>query len=91
MGLGSLTAYRVKERPSSVTEILQELGIEKKVSNPINNSGVYSFKAEELKAEHLVSIPFEIPISKEKASSKSNNVSDDFKEIFDDFFGSFNK
>ena len=70
--LDRLTAYRVKERPSSVTDILLDLGIGKKVSNPDSNFGVYSFKSEELKAEHRVSIP-RAPLNKQAESS--NNAS----------------
>ncbi|BBC22619.1 serine/threonine-protein kinase [Pseudanabaena sp. ABRG5-3] len=83
--LNRMTAYRVKERPSPVTEILQELGIEKKVSNPINNSGVYSFKSEELKAEHRVSILLatatQQPKSSHNTSSSKQNVSKSHVEL----------
>jgi formylglycine-generating enzyme required for sulfatase activity len=70
--LDRLTAYRVKERPSSVTESLQELGFGQKTSTSVNtSSGVYSFKAEELKAEHRVSIPSAIP-NKQATKTKSS-------------------
>jgi len=74
--LDRMTAYRVKERPISVIEILIELGITEKASNPVNNTGVYSFKAEKLKAEHRVSIPratlTQQPKSSNNASSNQN-------------------
>jgi serine/threonine protein kinase len=74
--LDRLTAYKVKERPNSVTEILQDL-VGQKTSTSVNtSSGVYSFKAEELKAEHRVSISS--PISNNQATktiSSKNTVS----------------
>jgi serine/threonine protein kinase len=55
--LDQMTAYRVKQRPNSITEILQELGVKRKTSTSVNtSSGIYSFKAEELKVAHRVSI-----------------------------------
>jgi len=70
--LDRMTAYRVKERPNSVAEILQELEGEKKVSNLINNSGIYSFKPEELKAEHRVSIPLATATQKPESSNNTS-------------------
>ncbi len=78
--LDRMTAYRVKERPNSVTEILQELVVEQKTPTSVNtSSGVYSFKAENLQAEHRVSIPSaipskQVPISNQNTSSKSNGL-----------------
>jgi hypothetical protein len=72
--LDRLTAYRVKERPNSVTEILLDLGIGKKASTSVNtSSGVYSFKAEELKAEHRVSIPSATSNKQATKTTSSNN------------------
>ena len=72
--LDRMTAYRVKERPNSVTESLQELGVGRKTSTSVNIfSGVYSFKAEELQAEHRVSIPSAIPNKQATKTSSSKN------------------
>jgi serine/threonine protein kinase len=72
--LDRMTAYRVKERPNSVTESLQELGVGRKTSTSVNtSSGVYSFKAEELKAEHRVSIPSSIPNKQAPSSNKNSS------------------
>ncbi|MFN5725393.1 MAG: protein kinase domain-containing protein, partial [Pseudanabaena sp.] len=74
------TAYRVKERPNSVTESLQELGVGRKTSTSVNIfSGVYSFKAEELQAEHRVSIPSAIP--NKQATKISSNSPDSNQNI----------
>ena len=72
--LDQMTAYRVKERPNSVTEILLDLGIGKKVSNPVNNSGVYSFKAEELNGVNRVTIPY--ANTKKQATKTTSSVSE---------------
>jgi serine/threonine protein kinase len=72
--LDRMTAYRVKERPNSVTESLQELGFGRETSTSVNtSSGVYSFKAEELQAEHRVSIPSAIPNKQATKSTSSNS------------------
>ncbi|MFN9829056.1 MAG: protein kinase domain-containing protein [Pseudanabaena sp.] len=70
--LDRMTAYRVKERPNSVIETLQELGIGKKASNPVNNSGVYSFKAEELNGVNRVTIPY--ANTKKQAAKTTSSV-----------------
>ena len=75
--LDRLTSYRVKERPSSVIETLRELGVGRKTSTSINtSSGIYSFKAEELQAEHRVSIPSGIP---NKQTTKTSSSVSEFK------------
>ncbi|WP_434684839.1 protein kinase domain-containing protein [Pseudanabaena minima] len=71
--LDRLTAYRVKERPSSVMEILQELRIGQKTSNTVSTSSVYSFKGEDLQVEHGVSIPSAIPNKQATKTTSSNN------------------
>ncbi len=72
--LDRMTAYKVKERPNSVVEALQELGTRLKTSNHVNTSaGVYSFKAEELKAQHRVSIPSAISNNQATKTTSSNN------------------
>ena len=79
--LDRLTAYRVKERPSSVTEILQDLAVGRKTSTSVNtSSGVYSFKAEELKAEHRVSIPSATPNRKPTKVSSAKGASSYIRE-----------
>ncbi|MFN9205588.1 MAG: protein kinase domain-containing protein [Pseudanabaena sp.] len=76
--LDQMTAYRVKERPSSITEMFLDLGIREKVSNPVSSSGVYSFKAEEIKSRisGRVSIPratsTQQPKSSNNTASKQN-------------------
>jgi hypothetical protein len=73
--LDRLTFYKVKERPNSVLEALQELGTRLKTSNPVNTSvGVYSFKAEELKTQHRLSIPSSIPNKQVTKTTSSNNL-----------------
>ena len=74
--LDRMTAYRVKERPSSVTEILQELGIGRKTSTAVNNSGVYSFKAEELNGVNRVTIPY---ANQKKQATKTTSSVLEFK------------
>ncbi len=71
--LDRMTAYRVKERPNSVTDILQELRIGQKTSNTVSASSVYSFKGEDLQAEHRVSIPSAIPNKQATKTTSSNN------------------
>ena len=71
--LDRLTSYRVKERPSSVIEILQELRIGRKISNTVSTSSVYSFKGEDLQAEHRVSIPSAMPNKQATKTTSSNN------------------
>ena len=71
--LDRLTAYRVKERPTSATEVLQELGIRHVVSNTGNASGLYSFKALELKTQHRVSISTTTPNKQTTKTTSSNN------------------
>jgi hypothetical protein len=54
-------------------EILQLLGVGRKISTSVNtSSGVYSFKAEELQAEHRVSIP-SATSNKQSTETKSSN------------------
>ena len=72
--LDRLTAYRVKERPTSATEVLQELGIRHVVSNTGNASGLYSFKALELKTQHQVSISTTPNKQTTKTTSSNNSV-----------------
>ncbi|MFO0542892.1 MAG: dual OB domain-containing protein [Pseudanabaena sp.] len=72
--LDRLTAYRVKERPTSATEILQELGIRQVVSNTGNTSGLYSFKASELKTQNRVSISPTTPNKHTAKIISSNNL-----------------
>ncbi|PZV16842.1 MAG: serine/threonine protein kinase [Pseudanabaena sp.] len=75
--LDRLTAYRVKERPNSVTDILQGFNIGQKTSTAVNNSsGAYSFKGEDLQAEHRVSIPSAIP---NKQVTKTTSSVSEFK------------
>jgi serine/threonine protein kinase len=71
--LDRLTAYRVKERPTSATEILQELGIRQVVSITGNTSGFYSFKASELKTQNRVSIST-TPNQQTAKTISSNNL-----------------
>jgi serine/threonine protein kinase len=74
--LDQMTAYRVKERPSSVTEILQQFRIGQNTSNKFSPSSVYSFKGEDLQAEHRVSIPSATSNKQAtKATSSNNSVS----------------
>ena len=55
--LDRMTAYRVKERPNSVIEILQVLGITRKIFNTVStSSSVYSFKSADLPFEHRFSV-----------------------------------
>jgi serine/threonine protein kinase len=71
--LDRLTAYRVKERPSSVAEILKELGVKRETLIAVNTfSGVYSFKAEDLQSEHRVSMLSSIT-NKPATKTSSNN------------------
>jgi formylglycine-generating enzyme required for sulfatase activity len=74
--LDQMTAYRVKERPSSVTEILLDLGIGEKASNPANNSGVYSFKAEELNGVNRVTVSY---ANQKKQATKTTPSVSEFK------------
>jgi formylglycine-generating enzyme required for sulfatase activity len=75
--LDRLTAYRVKERPNSVTDILQGSHIGQKTSTAVNNSsGAYSFKGEDLQVEHRVSIPSAIP---NKQVTKTTSSVSEFK------------
>lgn len=79
--LDRMTAYRVKERPNSVTESLQELGVGQKTSTSVNtSSGVYSYKAEELRSEHRVSIPSAIPNRKLTKVSSAKGTSSYIRE-----------
>ncbi|MFZ4556784.1 MAG: dual OB domain-containing protein [Pseudanabaena sp.] len=71
--LDRLTAYRVKERPNSATEILQELGVRQGISNTGNTSGLYSFKASELKTQNRVSISPTTPNKQTAKITSSNN------------------
>jgi serine/threonine protein kinase len=72
--LDRLTAYRVKDRPNSVIDTLHDLAVGQKTSTSVNtSSGVYSFKAEELKAKHRVSIPSATPNKQATKTSSSNN------------------
>ena len=78
--LDRMTAYRVKERPSSVAEILKELGVKKETLIAVNTfSGVYSFKAEDLQAEHRVSMLSSIP--NKQATKISSNSPDSNQNI----------
>ena len=49
--LDRMTAYRVKERPTSVTEVLQESGVKRKTSNPVNISTINSYESEYFKEQ----------------------------------------
>ena len=71
--LDRMTAYRVKERPNSVTDILQRLRIGQQTSNTVSASSVYSFKGEDLQAEHRVSISSAIPNKQATKTTSSNN------------------
>ncbi len=74
--LDRMTAYRVKERPNSVVETLRDLGIGKKASNPANNSGVYSFKAEELNGVNRVTVSY---ANQKKQATKTTPSVSEFK------------
>ena len=52
--LDQMTAYRVKERSSSVVEALRELGITR--INTVSTSSSYSFKSADLPFEHRFSV-----------------------------------